>query len=219
MRNCPLRVTSLVLLGLTANVLVIPAVASRPRQSETTPTGDTITVTKAIPAPVEYRFSRNVGAGRLVKVAPGKPGKVVRTYEVTRKDGKIVKKEMVSEVRVDAEPIVFNMGRAGWPTASRGFSRGRVLTMRASAYTADPSENGGSGRVKLGWRAGYGQVAVDPRVIPLGSLVYIEGYGFAIASDIGSAIKGNRIDLCMSSNSQAMAFGRRTVRVHVMRRR
>ncbi|RYG44200.1 hypothetical protein EON79_15375, partial [bacterium] len=75
----------------------------------------------------------------------------------------------------------------------------------------------GSGRTALGMRAGYGHVAVDPRVIKLGSIVYVEGYGMAIASDTGGAIKGRRIDLCFQTRGQAMTFGRKQVKVHVLR--
>ena len=65
---------------------------------------------------------------------------------------------------------------------------------------------------------GYGVVAVDPRVIPLKSLVYVEGYGFAIAADTGGAIKGKRIDLCYPSRAMAKRFGRRNVRVHLLQK-
>ncbi|MER3495758.1 MAG: hypothetical protein C4320_02400, partial [Armatimonadota bacterium] len=71
----------------------------------------------------------------------------------------------------------------------------------------------------MGWYAGYGQVAVDPRVIPLGTMVYVENYGFAIASDTGGAIKGNRIDLCYRTNAECLRFGRRKVRVHILKGR
>ena len=67
---------------------------------------------------------------------------------------------------------------------------------------------------RLGLRR-VGVVAVDPRVIPLGTLLYVEGYGFAIASDIGSAIKGNKIDLCYTTRKEALRFGRKKVRVHI----
>jgi 3D (Asp-Asp-Asp) domain-containing protein len=87
--------------------------------------------------------------------------------------------------------------------------------MSASAY--DPNPRGGTGRTSLGHRAKFGHVAVDPKVIPLGSLLYIEGYGFALASDTGGAIKGNRIDLCYNSRAQAFQFGRRKVKVHVLK--
>ena len=62
----------------------------------------------------------------------------------------------------------------------------------------------------------YGMVSVDPNVIPLGSQLYIEGYGYAVAADTGGGIVGNRIDLAMDSVSDALNFGRRDVVVHVL---
>jgi 3D (Asp-Asp-Asp) domain-containing protein len=62
----------------------------------------------------------------------------------------------------------------------------------------------------------YGVVAVDPRVIPLGTRLFVEGYGSAIAGDTGGAIKGNRIDLCFNSDDEAEKVGRRTVRVLIL---
>jgi 3D (Asp-Asp-Asp) domain-containing protein len=59
-------------------------------------------------------------------------------------------------------------------------------------------------------------VAVDPRVIRLGSRLFIEGYGAAIAADTGGAIRGNRIDLCMDSLRSAINFGRQPVKVYVL---
>ena len=67
-----------------------------------------------------------------------------------------------------------------------------------------------------GMAAAVGRVAVDPRVIPLGTRLYIEGYGYAVAADTGGAIKGNRIDLYMDSESACNSFGRRNVTVHVL---
>lgn len=59
-------------------------------------------------------------------------------------------------------------------------------------------------------------IAVDPSVIPLGSKVWVEGYGVAIAGDTGGAIKGHKIDVLMPNNAQAFAWGRRTVKVVVL---
>ena len=65
-------------------------------------------------------------------------------------------------------------------------------------------------------KAGYGVAAVDPRVISLGTRMYIEGYGFAIASDVGGAIKGNKIDIFMSDVNSARSFGRRHINVYLL---
>jgi 3D (Asp-Asp-Asp) domain-containing protein len=109
------------------------------------------------------------------------------------------------------------MGPEGYASSRHKFERGRVLIMSASAYDPSPQTiPGTTGRTATGLRAGYGVVAVDPRVIPLRSLVYVEGYGFAIAADTGGAIKGNRIDLCYDSRSTALRFGRKRVRVHIL---
>ena len=68
---------------------------------------------------------------------------------------------------------------------------------------------GGSGRTALGNYAGKGHAAVDPDVIPLGSIVYIEGYGYAICDDIGGAIQGYVIDVGVDSLEQAYQWGSR----------
>ncbi len=99
----------------------------------------------------------------------------------------------------------------------------RELTVVATAYTADPSENGTyGGRVltamghDLTANPNMRIIAVDSKVIPLGSKVWVEGYGEAIAGDTGSAIKGNRIDVLMGSKSKAMNWGRQTVKVKIL---
>ncbi|MFT8390691.1 MAG: peptidoglycan-binding protein [Sporolactobacillus sp.] len=59
-------------------------------------------------------------------------------------------------------------------------------------------------------------VAVDPSVIPLGTKLYVEGYGYAVAADTGGAIKGQKIDLFFNNNSEALTWGRRTVKVRIL---
>ena len=104
--------------------------------------------------------------------------------------------------------------------AKRGFEgtirlANAALDMLATAYTANCY--GCSGFTKIGVRAGHGIVAVDPSVIPLGTRLYIKGYGAAIAGDTGGAIRGNRIDLGFDSPAAADEFGTRSVRVYVLR--
>ena len=89
-----------------------------------------------------------------------------------------------------------------------------VMAMEATAYL--PTDGDGYGITATGIPATYGIAAVDPSVIPLGSRLYVPGYGEAIAADTGSAIYGYRIDLCMESYDQAMAFGRRVITVFLL---
>jgi 3D (Asp-Asp-Asp) domain-containing protein len=90
----------------------------------------------------------------------------------------------------------------------------RRIVMEATAYTAD--DPGNSGYTANGHRLQHGMVSVDPDVIPLGTQLYVEGYGYAVADDTGGAIVGNRIDLAMDTTSEALDFGRRDVVVYVL---
>lgn len=101
--------------------------------------------------------------------------------------------------------------------AKRGMQKmsyvaGSAMRMVATAYTAHCY--GCSGITASGYPAGHGIVAVDPRVIPLGTRLYIPGYGPAIAGDTGGAILGNRIDLGFNSLHDAVEFGRRVITVY-----
>lgn len=93
-----------------------------------------------------------------------------------------------------------------------------ILSLESTGYTPGPESCGDSadGITATGHRAQKGIAAVDPRVIPLGTLLYVEGYGYARALDVGGAIKGNKIDLCFDHVPQAMRWGRRNVRVHIL---
>lgn len=88
---------------------------------------------------------------------------------------------------------------------------GRTKTMEATAYHED-----GSMRTASGTWPKYGTIAVDPRVIPLGTKVYVEGYGYATAEDTGGAIKGNIIDVYLNSNSEVYHWGRKSVQVTIL---
>ncbi len=71
------------------------------------------------------------------------------------------------------------------------------------------------GNTASGIPVGVGVIAVDPSVIPLGTRVFVPGYGPAVAADVGSAVKGNIIDLWMPSTAKALAWGRRTVTITI----
>jgi 3D (Asp-Asp-Asp) domain-containing protein len=65
------------------------------------------------------------------------------------------------------------------------------------------------------WPVAGRTVAVDPEVIPLGTRLHVEGWGWVVAEDTGGAIKGNKIDIYMGSLAQALEFGRRNVAVKI----
>ncbi|CAM3736256.1 3D domain-containing protein [Mesobacillus zeae] len=93
-----------------------------------------------------------------------------------------------------------------------------VITVSSTAYTANCEGCSGTTATGLDLKANPGSkvIAVDPSVIPLGSKVYVEGYGYATASDTGGAIKGNKIDVFFPSNDDAIAWGRKQVKVTVI---
>ncbi|MEN6350139.1 MAG: 3D domain-containing protein [Syntrophomonas sp.] len=103
-------------------------------------------------------------------------------------------------------------------TGSEQVSRGtRILTMKATAYCPCAKCNypyGGQPSY-LGYPLSRGIIAVDPDVIPLGTRLYVEGYGSGIAADTGNAIQGSHIDLCFSSHQAALDWGVKTVSVTV----
>ena len=92
----------------------------------------------------------------------------------------------------------------------------KVFTVRSTAYTSDPRENGGWNVTAIGTKIRRGVIAVDPRVIPLRTRVYVEGYGFATAEDTGGAIKGNKIDVVMDTKAQSRNWGVRNVKIYIL---
>lgn len=90
----------------------------------------------------------------------------------------------------------------------------KTLSMEATAYSGGTLTAMGLKPVRD--PGGISTIAVDPSVIPLGSKVYIPGYGYAIASDTGGVIKGNIIDLYMNSHDECISWGRRQVTLHIV---
>ena len=129
------------------------------------------------------------------------------------------------------EPLsqVIEKGVNNVVSTSRGETRFKeAIVLEATAYDLSYASTGKRpgdryyGITATGTRARPGTVAVDPRVIPLGTKLYIESldgtrdYGFAIAEDVGGAIKGSRIDLFFNSSLDARNFGRRDVKVYIL---
>ena len=95
---------------------------------------------------------------------------------------------------------------------SRGFTRSIVV--EATGYTR--YDEGCSDYTATGEYLRRGIIAVDPSIIPMGTRVFIPGYGVAVAADTGGAIRGNKIDLAFDTRSEAFAWGRRTITMFIL---
>jgi len=173
--------------------------------------------------PIPYSTLRKASSllrsGTSRTVQSGVNGEKEVTYRVyQRPDGAELRREVVSTriVKHSVGEVIEEGAQTSLP--SRGYFSGRrVLTMVATTYDPFHCGGSGSGRTSIGLVGGYGVVAVDPRYIPLGTRLYIEGYGYAVAADTGGAIKGNRIDLGVSSTHDASGIkDMHAVRVHIM---
>ena len=120
--------------------------------------------------------------------------------------------------KAEAEAAIPSRGESIADTSTPGESSGSTalstLTMQSTAYTGGTLTATGSKPVYN--PGGISTIAVDPNVIPLGSKVYVSGYGTAIAADTGGAIKGNIIDVYFNSEADCIAWGRRTVTVEIL---
>jgi 3D (Asp-Asp-Asp) domain-containing protein len=102
--------------------------------------------------------------------------------------------------------------------ASTSNTSSKEITVKATAYTAYCEGCSGTTATGIDLKANPNKkvIAVDPSVIPLGSKVYVEGYGEAIAGDTGGAIKGNRIDVFIPSEQEAINFGVKQLKITIL---
>jgi 3D (Asp-Asp-Asp) domain-containing protein len=232
----PLLVSSMVLMGgftyasaLQGGTVLADSESSR-SDSSTKPLSEAVPESGAsvkviaqrepIPHPTLRKSSSELRSGTSKTVRAGINGEKQVNYRVFFKDGTEVRRETIStKVLRNPVPEIVKVGQLK-QFASRGgyFSGRKVLSMIATGYSATPAQTGGNrtGRTASGLKAGHGAVAVDPKYIPLGTRLYIEGYGYAVAADTGGAIKGNRIDLGHNTYKEALKVGRRKVIVHVL---
>ena len=179
-------------------------------------------VEESIDFAVEKKHDSSILKGKEQVVTQGKKGTAERTYEIVKENGKIVTKTLQSE-KITSKPttqVVAVGTKVVTATASRNNTAagGKEFYVTATSYT--PNCNGCSGITATGINIKSNPniklIAVDPNVIPLGSKVWVEGYGYAIAADTGGAIKGNKIDILVSSKSAAQQWGRKKVRIKVL---
>ncbi len=196
-------------------------------------------IEKSIPFKEEERADDTLEKGKTKVLAEGKEGTLLEKHEITLENGEesdrsVVEEKVLqeSEKRIVAvgtkEPEVVTLAESEPKQKSSSKSKkkeqssepsgGKVFTMSASAYTANCSGCSGitATGINLNANPNMKVIAVDPNVIPLGTKVWVEGYGEAIAGDTGGSIKGNRIDIHVPSKSEAYSYGHRTVTVKII---
>jgi uncharacterized protein YabE (DUF348 family) len=194
-------------------------------------TEEVVGETESIPYAVQKRANRRMDEGTEKVVQQGQEGILEKLYKVVIEDGKEVSKQFLNE-KVLLEPVnmIMEFGTVLNHTTSRGdvVRYRKVLDMKATAYTASLKDTGKApghpqfGITATGMKAKKGIVAVDPKVIPLYTKLYVEivgdtpDYGYCVAGDVGGAIKGNKIDLYYDSQEYVDKFGVKKVRVYII---
>ena len=186
---------------------------------------------------IETRNDQNLLKGQEKVVQEGRKGTVTREFEVVMENGKEVSRKLASEktikepvkqvVAIGTKVVVASAAPTKASSNSVSVSRSKTSTeptsgkefyVSATAYTAYC--NGCSGitatGINLKNNPNLKVIAVDPSVIPLGSKVWVEGYGYAIAGDTGGAIKGKKIDLHFPTKEAAYKFGRKQVKIKII---
>jgi len=170
------------------------------------------TLDKVLPFTVQRTTDATLEKGLQRTVNKGKNGLARQQIRITLHDGKPVKQEVVSSQTVKA-PVNQMVAMGTITSVSRGqlrFNFREAIMAKSTAYTY-------TGRnTATGVKPAVGLVAVDPSVIPMGSRLYIEGYGYARAADRGGSIKGNRLDVFLETYDECRRWGVRQVKVYVL---
>lgn len=184
-----------------------------------------ITIKESMPFDIITRKNPKLEKGFTRTIAKGTPGTKEVIQRVIYHDGNEFSRAIEFE-KVIKEPKhkIVEQGTLDTVVTSRGETLRfkSAFLMEATAYDACvkcTGKNPGDkyyGITRMGIPVRPGIIAVDPSVIPLGTRVYVEGYGLALAADTGSAIKGNRIDLYMETHQEALRFGRRKVKLYIL---
>lgn len=179
-------------------------------------------IQETIPFETEVRTTNNLDEGVQRIISEGKAGTKEVVKEIVHFGGTF-KAENIKEEIIIAEPQakVIEKGTRKLVDTIKDEKTGtfyeytKALTLEATAYTDIPGDRW-EGITATGRPTFVGMVAVDPKVIPLNTILYVEGYGIAIAGDTGGAIKGYDIDLFFETSDQVYNFGRRDKKVYIL---
>ena len=181
---------------------------------------ETVTVDETVPMERELIPNEYMPRGTEVILSPGSEGLNQVTYRVVRRGGREIERTLLSTVTVTAavpEQVEYGPGGTIITPDGQTIEWSHKIDGQATAYTTE-------GRrwkiTRSGTTARVGAIAVDPKTIPLGSVVYVEGngwvYGLCSCEDTGGAIKGNIIDLFFNTEHECWQFGRRNCTIYVI---
>ena len=235
-------IATCLIIGMIAPVLSAHVYASSSMSEAKTVIPSTGEITVEEEVVIEHGIveieTKEMYVGESYVSVEGQDGVVSNTYSVRYENGEEVSKVLIDEELI-VKPIdtVMYVGVKDLPETRTTFWGTKVqkpetykktIDVKCTAYDLSFESCGkrpgdrGYGITASGMKAGVGVVAVDPKVIPLGTKLYIEAidgswsYGYAIAGDTGGAIKGNRVDLFFDTYSECMQFGRRSARVYIL---
>nr|WP_272495872.1 G5 and 3D domain-containing protein [Bacillus pinisoli] len=184
-------------------------------------------VTDVVEESVDYavvtKKDSSLAKGTEKVVNKGETGKVAKHYEVIMENGKEVSRELLkTETLKESKDRIVAVGTKVVEQTQVSRGSGTVASefyVSSTAYTAYCNGCSGVTSTGINLKANPNAkvIAVDPSVIPLGTKVYVEGYGYAIAGDTGSAIKGNKIDVFFATKAEAYRWGRKSVKIKIIK--
>ena len=173
---------------------------------------------------VQETIAREQEAARIAAEERAEAAAKAEQEALAKAQAEIAEKQKQEKASKPAEPVANNNSKVEPVQPPKPAAGGKEFYVHATAYTADPGENGYEGQqVYSAWEGGKPYnltanpgmklIAVDPSVIPLGSTVNVEGYGIAIAADTGGAIKGHKIDVLMPDKASSSNWGRKMLKL------
>lgn len=188
-------------------------------------------VTDVVEEPIDFavvtRQDARLPKGEQRVISLGEKGSALKKYEVVLENGKEVSRKLIETKTIKASKTRIvaigtrstNAQSRSVPIASRGQRHAtKEFYVTATAYTAYCGGCSGTTSTGINLRANPSAkvIAVDPSIIPIGSKVYVEGYGYAIAADTGGGINGYKIDVFFPKKSDAFRWGKKRVKVKIL---
>jgi 3D (Asp-Asp-Asp) domain-containing protein len=182
-----------------------------------------VKVSEILPVNTVKIYDSLLHKDECIDLEPGTKGFIEKEYKVLTHDNNEVWRKLLSMKTITKQKnqkiIVGTSTKKRNYMMTKRMKVSKIMTLRATGYYPGPEDCGphADGITASGLKAGYGVAAVDPKVIALGTKLYVETYGFAIAADTGGAIKGSKIDLCFETYKESYTYTPRNLKVYILK--